>query len=594
MKGNWFKTCLLNIRTQNLWRKLCLRHRFWYWFLIMPSLLLQLSVLLPVNAVWAIPISDIPNPRQLNGTWVSDVADILSPETEAQLNQRINRLVDKNGSEIAVVTVPNTAPAITVKSYATELFNTWGIGKRGIDNGVLFLIAVKERRLEIETGRGITPYISDRQVAQVIKDLITPEFKRQNFDRGIINGVEEMAGRIEKINFYPFPFTPIYSSLGIVGIAIAISGGILCNKKIQEWVQKLPTIEPNFQNPVVFQVKIPQLEEFANLEMWLMGSGLVALSISTNAWILSQEAWTNLFINPFNQFIATLLVNLIIAIATLPLWLGLERVWLKQLAQVFGYPIQRYEVDQVNILLLRKSYLILVFHLPALAIAWLLGNTAILLTIPTHLIFSITSLLIALGYQFWEMSLVDHMYLDTQPAKDSFFCQTCRQRTQKLTDEMVHQYLKKPELSAVELGNATYDLYYCDHCHPLTTTTNRKKFRNHIYCHPHIQDEVICPRCSYPTVIRVTPKQTRKSKKFPKQGSQEATAILQCQNCFHEEPVYPYVAPVSSSSYFSDYNSSYDSSSSSSSYDSYDYGSSSSSSDFGGGGSDGGGAGSDW
>jgi len=209
-------------------------------------------------------------------------------------------------------------------------------------------------------------------------------------------------------------------------------------------------------------------------------------------------------------------------------------------------------------------------------------------------IFSLTSLLIALGYQFWEMSLVDHMYLDTQPVKDSFFCQTCRQRTQKLTDQMVHQYLKKPELSAVELGNATYDLYYCDRCHPLTTSTNRKKFRNHIYCHLQIQDKAICPRCSYPTVIQITPQQTRKSKKFPKQGSQEASGILQCQNCFHEEPIYPYVAPVSSASYYSDYSSSYESSSSSSSYDSYDYGSSSSSSDFGGGGSDGGGAGSDW
>ncbi len=593
MKGNWFKTCLLNIRPQNLWRKL--RHRFWNWFLIMPSYLLLLwAVLLPINSLWAMPISDIPNPRKLNGTWVSDVANILSSETEAKLNQRINRLVAKNGSEIAVVTVPNTSPAITVKSYATELFNNWGIGKRGIDNGVLFLIAVKERRLEIETGRGIAPYISDRQVAQVITDLITPEFKRQNFDQGIINGVEEIAGRIEKINFYPFPFTPIYSSLGIVGIAIAISGGILCTKKIKDWTQKLPTIEPNFQNPVVFQVKIPQLDEFTNLEMWLMGSGLVALSISTNAWVLSQEAWTNLFINPFNQFIATLLINLIIAIATLPIWLGLERLWLKQLAQVFEYPIQRYEVDQVSILLLQKSYLILVFHLPAIAIAWLLGNTAILLAIPNHLVFSLTSLLIALGYQFWQMSLVDHMYLDTRPVKDTFFCQTCRQRTQKLANDMVSQYLKKPELSAVELGNATYDLYYCDRCHPLTNRPNSKKFRNHAYCLPHIQDEAICPRCSYPTVIKVTLKQTRKSKKFPKQGSQEATGILQCQNCFHEEPVYPYVAPVSSSSYFSDYSSSYESSSSSSSYDSYDYGSSSSSSDFGGGGSDGGGAGSDW
>ncbi|MFM7888781.1 MAG: TPM domain-containing protein, partial [Pseudanabaena sp.] len=342
----------------------------------MPSYLLLLwAVLLPVNSVWAIPISDIPNPRKLNGTWVSDVANILSPETEVQLNQRIDRLTAQNGSEIAVVTVPDTAPAVTVKSYATQLFNTWGIGKLGIDNGVLFLIAVKERRIEIETGRGINPYISDRQVAQVIKDLITPEFKRQNFDLGIINGVEEIAGRIEKINFYPFPFTPMYSSLGIIGIVIAIYGGSLFTKKIKDWAQKLPTIDHNFQNSVVFQLKIPQLEKLANLEMWLIISGLVAFSISANAWVLSQESWTNLFINPFNQFIATLLVNLIVAITTIPIWLGLERVWLKQLAQVFEYPIQRYEVDQVSVLVLRKSYLILVFHLPALAISWLLGNT---------------------------------------------------------------------------------------------------------------------------------------------------------------------------------------------------------------------------
>ena len=86
MKGNWFKT-------------ICL-------------ILLLWAVLLPVNLVWAIPISDIPNPRQLNGTWVSDVANILSPDTEAQLNQRIDQLVAKNSSEIAVVTVPDTSPAI--------------------------------------------------------------------------------------------------------------------------------------------------------------------------------------------------------------------------------------------------------------------------------------------------------------------------------------------------------------------------------------------------------------------------------------------------------------------------------------------------
>ena len=102
------------------------------------------AILLPIAPLHASPISDIPNPRRVNGTWVSDVANILSADTEAHLNKRISQLAANNGSEIAVVTVPDTSPASTVKAYATELFNTWGIGKRGFDNGVLFLVAVKE------------------------------------------------------------------------------------------------------------------------------------------------------------------------------------------------------------------------------------------------------------------------------------------------------------------------------------------------------------------------------------------------------------------------------------------------------------------
>ena len=210
------------------------------------------AILLPIAPLHAIPISDIPNPRRANGTWVSDVANILSADTEVRLNQRISQLAAKNGSEIAVVTLPDTSPANTVKAYATDLFNTWGIGKRGFDNGVLFLVAVKERRIEIETGRGISPYISDRQVKQIIEELITPEFKRQNYDRGLINGVEEIAIRLEKINFYPFPFVPIYSSIGMVGLAIAISGVTLIVIKIRECRQTLSIVQQKSPNSIVF------------------------------------------------------------------------------------------------------------------------------------------------------------------------------------------------------------------------------------------------------------------------------------------------------------------------------------------------------
>jgi uncharacterized protein len=558
-------------------------------------ILLLWAILLPTAHLHAIPISDIPNPRKLNGTWVSDVANIVSAETESQLNRRISQLAAKNSSEIAVVTVSDTIPSATVKAYATELFNTWGIGKRGIDNGVLFLISVNERRIEIETGRGVSPYISDRQVKQIIEDQITPEFKRQNYDRGIINGVEEMAGRLEKINFYPFPFMPIYSSIGLVGIAIAISSVVWMILKIKTWCQQLPITAKSFQNSVVFQIRIPQLHRVVGSAMWIMAIGIAAIAVSINALILSQEFLFSLFVNPINQFLATLLINLITALISILLWFGIERFWLAKLTQIFQTPIQRYQWNQFGTALIKKTGLVFVIHLPALAVGWLLISTSILLTIPSHVLFALTSLLIAIGYQWILMDVVNEMSLDDQSVKEQYFCQGCHNLTQHLNEVSINQYLIKPELKAIELGNATYTVYSCDRCHP-QTHQNGKGDRQHVYCQSNILNEdAVCPKCNYPTLIDAELKQSRKPKKFPKKASKDAISIRQCQNCFYEEPVYPFIpAPVSYSNSTDYYSSSDSSSSSSSSYDSYDYGSSSSSSDFGGGNSDGGGAGSDW
>ncbi|MEA5487749.1 MULTISPECIES: TPM domain-containing protein [Pseudanabaena] len=549
-------------------------------------------VLLPTVPLHAIPISDIPNPRKLNGTWVSDVANILSADTESRLNRRISQLAANNSSEIAVVTLPDTIPSVTVKAYATELFNTWGIGKRGIDNGVLFLISVNDRRIEIETGRGVSPYISDRQVKQIIEDLITPEFKRQNYDLGIINGVEEIAGRLEKINFYPFPFMPIYSSIGLIGIAIALSGVILIVIKIREWRQTLPTVSKELQNPVVFQLRIPQLTEFTSLGMLLMVLGLAAIAVSINAWVLSQELLTSLFIQPINQLLVTVLINLIVAFTSLQLWLSIEKFWLAQLTVIFQTPIQRYGGTRFGF---ERSSLIIVLHLPALVVLWLITSTSILLTIPSHLLFAGTNLVMAMGYQFIWLHIVNNLYLDMRLAKEQRFCQNCRNLVQHVASDVTNQYLTKPELKAIELGNTTYTVYSCDRCYP-PTNQSAKSDRQHVYCQPNIlKEETICPVCSYATMIPADLKQSRKPKKFPKKASKDAISMRQCQNCFHEEPVYPFIpAPVRYSS-SNDYSSSSDSSSSSSSHDSYDYGSYSGS-DFGGGGggSDGGGAGGDW
>ncbi len=142
---------------------------------------------------FALTVQQVSNPRQHYHGWVTDMAEILSPSTETQLNQMISDLEAKNGSEIAVVTVPETQPAATPKEFATKLFNYWGIGKKGRDNGVLFLVSVGDRRVEIETGKGIQQTLPNAKVSNIIDTKIIPEFKSGNFESGVVAGTKELV-----------------------------------------------------------------------------------------------------------------------------------------------------------------------------------------------------------------------------------------------------------------------------------------------------------------------------------------------------------------------------------------------------------------
>lgn len=156
----------------------------------------------------ALTVQEVPNPRQNSGGWVSDMANILSPETENRLNQMISQLEATNGTEIAVVTVPNTQPAATPKAFTTELFNYWKIGKIGQDNGVLFLNSVGDRRIEIETGYGVEGALPDARVGRIIETNIIPNFKQSNWDAGTIAGTEALINVLEQ-EIYPPGVSPL-------------------------------------------------------------------------------------------------------------------------------------------------------------------------------------------------------------------------------------------------------------------------------------------------------------------------------------------------------------------------------------------------
>jgi len=131
---------------------------------------------------------DIPAPDG----WVNDFAGVISPEYKEKLTSLISELEQKTTAEIAVVTVNSIAP-YDEKEYARLLFDNWKPGKKGKDNGVLVLLAIKERRWRIETGYGVEGILPDGLCGEIGRNYMVPYFKEGRYGEGLYYGVIEIA-----------------------------------------------------------------------------------------------------------------------------------------------------------------------------------------------------------------------------------------------------------------------------------------------------------------------------------------------------------------------------------------------------------------
>ena len=215
--------------------------------MIKPSRLIKIAVICLLVFFWSFPsyalnIEDVANPRQTYGGWVTDMASILSDETESYLNEKISLLESKNGPEIAIITVTETSPELSPKTFATKLFNYWGIGKAKENNGILFLISAQEHRIEIETGLGIESIVPDSKVGEIIED-ITSLFQKQKFDLGVLIAIDDLITEIDsksKTNIFSIQFIiQTFMLLWLLFIfcsaAIALVFGIKGKNKYSEY-----------------------------------------------------------------------------------------------------------------------------------------------------------------------------------------------------------------------------------------------------------------------------------------------------------------------------------------------------------------------
>jgi uncharacterized protein len=103
---------------------------------------------------------------------------------------------DRTTDQIVVLTVP-TIGGDSIEEYAGRVFAEWKLGQKGKDNGVLVVVAPKDRKMRIEVGYGLEGTLTDAMASRIIRNEMTPQFKSSNFDGGIESGVAAIVALLE-------------------------------------------------------------------------------------------------------------------------------------------------------------------------------------------------------------------------------------------------------------------------------------------------------------------------------------------------------------------------------------------------------------
>ncbi|HZF45007.1 MAG TPA: TPM domain-containing protein [Sphingomonadaceae bacterium] len=128
---------------------------------------------------------------------IYDGANLIPDQQEAALDARLREYNAKTGNAVIVATVPSL-DGDAIEPYATKLYETWGIGGAERDTGVLLLVAPNERKVRIEVGYGLTPYITDILSGRIIRNDITPRFKDGDMAGGIEAGVNAIVTQLDR------------------------------------------------------------------------------------------------------------------------------------------------------------------------------------------------------------------------------------------------------------------------------------------------------------------------------------------------------------------------------------------------------------
>ncbi|MEO8466070.1 MAG: TPM domain-containing protein [Gammaproteobacteria bacterium] len=127
---------------------------------------------------------------------VTDLTNTLPAATQAALDRKLAAFEARKGSQIAVLLVATTAPE-SIEQYSQRVAEAWKLGRAGVDDGVLLLVAVQDRRARFEIGYGLEGAVPDALARRVIAEQLAPKFRDGDYAGGIDAGLDALIGLVE-------------------------------------------------------------------------------------------------------------------------------------------------------------------------------------------------------------------------------------------------------------------------------------------------------------------------------------------------------------------------------------------------------------
>ena len=155
-------------------------------FIVVLGCLLVLAFI--SQTIWALEVP------ALKGR-VNDYGNLISPNTEQQLESLLADLERTDGTQVVILTVPSLK-GDSLEDFSIRTAEKWGIGQKGNDNGAILLVSKNDRKIRMEVGYGLEGKLTDLMAGRIIRDIISPRFKNGQFDQGFLDGVSAMVGTV--------------------------------------------------------------------------------------------------------------------------------------------------------------------------------------------------------------------------------------------------------------------------------------------------------------------------------------------------------------------------------------------------------------